>query len=111
MVALDRAQRDPVWWVETSSGTGSGSGSATSSSPSATTLRRPSRVATAPASPSPPPGSRSGSFTPHHPSIVITTAPTDRQVRGILWKEIRAAHARSRYPLGGTLLSQELKLR
>lgn len=46
----------------------------------------------------------------HKPSIVITTAPTDRQVRGILWKEIRAAHRRARYPLGGEILTQELKL-
>ncbi|MDI6877582.1 MAG: hypothetical protein QMC96_12525 [Methanomicrobiales archaeon] len=46
----------------------------------------------------------------HRPSLVITTAPTDRQVRGILWKEIRTSHQRARYPLGGTLLTQELKL-
>lgn len=46
----------------------------------------------------------------HRHSIVITTAPTDRQVRGILWKEIRTGHQRARVPLGGTLLSQELKL-
>ncbi len=46
----------------------------------------------------------------HKPSVVITTAPTDRQVRGILWKEIRLAHSRARVPLGGKLLTQELKL-
>lgn len=46
----------------------------------------------------------------HRPSIVLTTAPTDRQVKGILWKEIRKAYMRSRYPLGGDLLIQELKL-
>lgn len=46
----------------------------------------------------------------HRPSIVITTGPTDRQVRGILWKEIGIAHARAKWPLGGTLLSQELKI-
>jgi len=46
----------------------------------------------------------------HAPSIVITTAPTDRQVRGILWKEIRSGHRRARYPLGGEVLTQELKL-
>jgi hypothetical protein len=45
---------------------------------------------------------------PH--SLVLTTAPTDRQVRGILWKEIRTGHQRARWPLGGELLSQELKL-
>jgi hypothetical protein len=46
----------------------------------------------------------------HRPSIVLTTAPTDRQVKGILWKEIRVAHQKAKYPLGGTLLTQELKL-
>lgn len=46
----------------------------------------------------------------HKPSIVITTAPTDRQVRGILWKEIRLSHTGALKPLGGRLLSQELKL-
>jgi len=46
----------------------------------------------------------------HSPSIVLTTAPTDRQVRGILWKEIRMSYQRARYPLGGTILTQELKL-
>jgi len=46
----------------------------------------------------------------HKPSIVLTTAPTDRQVRGILWKEIRKSFKRAKYPLGGTILTQELKL-
>lgn len=46
----------------------------------------------------------------HRPSIVLTTAPTDRQVRGILWKEIRKSHGRAKFPLGGNMLTQELKL-
>ncbi len=46
----------------------------------------------------------------HRPSLVITTAPTDRQVKGILWKEIRLAHQRSKIKLGGKMLTQELKL-
>ncbi len=46
----------------------------------------------------------------HKPSIVITTAPTDRQVRGILWKEIGKLQTQSKWPLGGKLLQQELKL-
>ena len=45
----------------------------------------------------------------HRPAIVITTAPTDRQVKGILWKEIRLAHQKAKVPIGGKLLSQELK--
>lgn len=46
----------------------------------------------------------------HKPSIVLTTAPTDRQVKGILWKEIRKSYQHAKYPLGGTILTQELKL-
>ncbi len=46
----------------------------------------------------------------HRPSIVLTTAPTDRQVKKILWKEIRMSHQKARYPLGGEMLMQELKL-
>jgi hypothetical protein len=46
----------------------------------------------------------------HSPSLVITTAPTDRQVKGILWQEIAMAAANSRIPLGGSLLKQELHL-
>jgi hypothetical protein len=44
------------------------------------------------------------------PSVVLTTAPTDRQVRGILWKEIRTAHAGARLPLGGECLTERLEL-
>jgi len=46
----------------------------------------------------------------HVPSIVITTAPTNRQVEGILWKEIHTSFNRAIRPLGGTILSQELKI-
>lgn len=46
----------------------------------------------------------------HPQSIVITTAPTDRQVKGILWKEIGVAHARAKYDLGGECITQELKI-
>ena len=49
-----------------------------------------------------------------HPGcIIITTAPTDRQVRGILWKEIAVAYnnaTRRGFPLGGRLLTQELEM-
>jgi phage terminase large subunit len=34
---------------------------------------------------------------------VITTAPTYNQVKNILWSEIRAGYARSKYPLGGKM--------
>lgn len=46
----------------------------------------------------------------HRPSIVLTTAPTGRQVPKLLWKEIGVAHGSALYPLGGRLLTQELKL-
>lgn len=36
-------------------------------------------------------------------SKVITTAPTYNQVERILWAELRAAHAKSKVPLGGKL--------
>lgn len=45
----------------------------------------------------------------HYPSIVITTAPTDRQVQNF-WKEIRLAHAKANPPIGGRLLTQQLTL-
>ena len=50
-------------------------------------------------------------FLYNHPeSLVITTAPTARQVRGILWKEIRTAHGRSRVPLGGEPSTTALRI-
>lgn len=36
-------------------------------------------------------------------SKVITTAPTYNQVERILWSEIRAAHGKAKWPLGGKL--------
>ena len=44
----------------------------------------------------------------HPDSIVITTAPTNRQVEEILWREIRGAHSKAKQPLGGTLLKMRL---
>lgn len=39
------------------------------------------------------------------PSTVITTAPSDNQVRNQLWREIHAAYAGSKVPLGGKMTS------
>jgi hypothetical protein len=39
------------------------------------------------------------------PSTVITTAPSDNQVRNILWREIHTAYAAAKVPLGGNLTS------
>lgn len=49
-------------------------------------------------------------LTVYKPSIVITTAPTARQVEKILWGEIHRAHGSSHIPLGGKLLQTELKI-
>lgn len=42
---------------------------------------------------------------------VITTAPTDRQVRALLWSEIRAMHRRAKLPLGGHVAPEAPKLK
>ena len=44
------------------------------------------------------------------PSIVITTAPTERQVKEILWREIRYWHSTAVYPLEGKPLTMKLEL-
>lgn len=50
-------------------------------------------------------------FTPTHPrSKLVSTAPTSRQVRLLLWGEIGAGYAKSRYPLGGELTTTEWKI-
>ena len=46
----------------------------------------------------------------HYPSIVITTAPTHRQVEKLLWGEIRRLYKTSKIPLGGELLTTELRM-
>ena len=43
-------------------------------------------------------------------SKVITTAPTGRQVKSILWAEIRSGYAKSKFPLGGKMLTTEWQL-
>lgn len=43
-------------------------------------------------------------------SIVITTAPTNRQVETLLWGEIRKSHRRSKTKLGGKLLNKKLTI-
>lgn len=46
-----------------------------------------------------------------HPlSQVVTTAPTGRQVKDQLWAEIRSAYHASKLPLGGELLTTELRV-
>jgi len=45
----------------------------------------------------------------HHPSKVITTAPTWLQVEGILWKEIGNSYYKSKIPFDAEMLKTELK--
>lgn len=45
----------------------------------------------------------------HKPSIVVSTAPTLRQVKDLLWSEIRDAHQKALIPIGGELLQLSLK--
>jgi len=45
-----------------------------------------------------------------YPSIVITTAPTHRQVEKLLWGQIRSFHKNAKIPLGGELLKTELRI-
>lgn len=44
-------------------------------------------------------------------SIVITTAPSGRQVRDLLWREIRTGFARARQPLVGRCLTTRIDCR
>lgn len=46
----------------------------------------------------------------HPDSVVVTTAPTFRQVENILWREIRAAAKKSVIPLGGNLLKTKYEI-
>jgi len=39
------------------------------------------------------------------PAKVITTAPTDRQVRQLLWSELRSLHVRAPFPIPGQVLT------
>ena len=46
----------------------------------------------------------------HPQSIVVTTAPTMRQVENLLWRELRAAHENAKQPLGGEPLKTRLDI-
>lgn len=46
----------------------------------------------------------------HPQSIVVTTAPTMRQVENLLWRELRAAHEKGKKALGGDPLKTRLDL-
>ncbi len=46
----------------------------------------------------------------HRPAKVITTAPTHRQVKDLLWSELRTGHQHARLPLGGEPIALQLQL-
>ena len=46
----------------------------------------------------------------HAPATVLTTAPTARQVRHVLWREIRRLHRAAPYLVGGHMLQTRLDL-
>ncbi len=46
----------------------------------------------------------------HDPAIVLSTAPTFRQVRHILWRQIRRLHRRAKDTLGGKMLDTRWEL-
>lgn len=46
----------------------------------------------------------------YEPSTVVTTAPTARQVKSILWEEIRLRYKSAKTNLGGRLLQMELQM-
>ena len=46
----------------------------------------------------------------YSPSIVVTTAPSEYQVKGLLWREMREAHTNARIPLPGKVSSLMIDL-
>lgn len=49
-------------------------------------------------------------WAPYAGGIAITTAPTDRQVRRLVWAEVRSIYPKARLPLGGELLQKEFRI-
>ena len=49
-------------------------------------------------------------FLTHPNAIVVTTAPTGRQVRQVLWREMRRRYNEATVPLGGEMLQTEYKI-
>jgi len=46
----------------------------------------------------------------HDPAVVLSTAPTFRQVRYVLWREVHKLYHRARFSLGGKLLDTRLEM-
>ena len=46
----------------------------------------------------------------HDPAVVLSTAPTFRQVRHVLWREVHRRYRNARFALGGKLLDTRLEM-
>jgi hypothetical protein len=46
----------------------------------------------------------------HDPAVVLSTAPTFRQVRHVLWRQVRQLYFRARQPLGGKIFDTRWEL-
>ena len=46
----------------------------------------------------------------HDTAVVLSTAPTFRQVRHVLWREVHRLYRRAQFPLGGNLLDTRLEM-
>ena len=46
----------------------------------------------------------------HDPAVVLSTAPTFRQVRHVLWRDVHKQYRRARVSLGGKLLETRLEM-
>ena len=46
----------------------------------------------------------------HEPAVVLSTAPTFRQVRHVLWREVHRLYLKGKYSLGGKLLETRLEM-
>jgi phage terminase large subunit len=49
-------------------------------------------------------------WAPYAGGIAITTAPTSRQVRRLVWTEVRSMYPTAKMPLGGELLQTEFRI-
>ena len=85
-----------------------GKNNATSCSHSLTTNKSPSDPATAQGRLSPPPFATLWWLMSYDNAIVITTAPSERQVKELLWREIRQLYMPHRETIGGKLTRTRL---
>lgn len=107
---MDRTRKDPEWWVEEVLGDEPWSGQV-----AVLESVRDNRVTCVPSCHSAGKdwiAARVALWFVHAycPSKVVTTAPTDRQVKKILWSEISSAVRDANLALGGRMMVQEYNL-